>query len=41
MKATTRVHSLSRAEMVELGILGLGLSISLTGGFIALLTWVS
>jgi hypothetical protein len=37
MKRTTTTHSLSRAEMIELGILGLGLSLVLTTGFIALL----
>jgi hypothetical protein len=41
MKAITRTHGVSRAEIVELGILGLSLSIAITAGFIALLTWVS
>jgi hypothetical protein len=40
-KTTTMTHSISRMEMIELGILGLGLSLAVTAGFIALLTLVS
>jgi hypothetical protein len=40
-KTTTMTYSISRTEMVELGILGLGLSLAITAGFIAVLTWVS
>jgi hypothetical protein len=40
-KTITMTYSISRTEMIELGILGLGLSIAVTVGFIALLTWVS
>jgi hypothetical protein len=40
-KTVTMTYSISRTEMIELGILGLGLSIAVTAGFVALLTWVS
>jgi len=40
-KTTTMTHSLSRTEMIELGILGLGYSLAVTAGFIALLSLVA
>jgi hypothetical protein len=40
-ETTTTTQRLSRAEMVELGILGLGLSLAATAGFMALVSSVS
>jgi hypothetical protein len=40
-KTTTMTHGISRTEMIELGILGLGLSLAVTTGFIALLSLAS
>ena len=39
-KTTTITHNISRAEMVELGILGVGLSLALTAGFMAVVSSV-
>ena len=41
MKKKTTTHSISRTEMIELGILGLGLSLAVTAGFVALLSSLS
>jgi hypothetical protein len=40
-KTTTMTHSISRTEMIELGILGLGLSLAITAGIITLVILVS
>ena len=37
-KTTTMTHSISRTERIELGILGLGLSLAVTAWFIAVLS---
>jgi hypothetical protein len=41
MKKKKTTHSISRTEMIELGILGLGLSLAVTAGFVALLSSLS
>ena len=41
VKKKTATHSISRTEMIELGILGLGLSLAVTAGFVALLSSLS